>query len=118
MISYCHTQKCLQNYILEYFGEHASEPCNRCSHCLNEYDVIDRTVDAQKVFSCVKRVRERFGKTVIAQVLVGSSNQKLKQLGLDRLPTYELPVSLSGLLAHLVKEHLVGIKFHFFITYS
>ncbi|KMK76713.1 ATP-dependent DNA helicase [Alkalihalobacillus pseudalcaliphilus] len=97
MISYCHTQKCLQNYILEYFGEHASEPCNRCSHCLNEYDVIDRTVDAQKVFSCVKRVRERFGKTVIAQVLVGSSNQKLKQLGLDRLPTY-------GIMKHLTAK--------------
>ena len=55
------------------------------------------SVDAQKVFSCVKRVRERFGKTVIAQVLVGSSNQKLKQLGLDRLPTY-------GIMKHLTAK--------------
>ena len=41
------------------------------------------TVDAQKVFSCVYRMRERFGLTLVAQVLKGSTDKRILSLHLD-----------------------------------
>ncbi|WP_017727609.1 ATP-dependent DNA helicase RecQ, partial [Halalkalibacterium ligniniphilum] len=90
MAAYCHTEQCLQSYILQYFGDEREITCNRCSSCENDQEAMDVTRDAQMVFSCIKRVRERFGKTIIAQILTGSSNQKIKQLKLDSLSTYGL----------------------------
>ena len=48
------------------------------------------TIDAQKVFSCVYRMRERFGLTLVAQVLKGSSDKRVLALHLDTLSTYGL----------------------------
>ncbi|WP_332849221.1 DNA helicase RecQ [Bacillus sp. FJAT-45037] len=90
MSGYTHTGSCLMRYILAYFGDTISEDCGQCSSCNSKGEEIDCTREAQMVFSCIKRMRERFGKTMVAQVLVGSSNQKVKQMQLDSLPTYGL----------------------------
>lgn len=90
MTNYCHTESCLQTYILDYFGDEASNPCGKCGHCTDERETEDVTREAQMVFSCIKRMRERFGKTMVAQVLTGSGNKKVKELSLDKLPTFGL----------------------------
>ncbi|WP_430609344.1 DNA helicase RecQ [Enterococcus sp. DIV0876] len=89
MSQYGHTQMCLQRYILRYFGEDGPD-CHRCSNCLDEREQVDITVDTQKVLSCVKRMGERFGKSLIGKVLTGSADQKVKQWGFEKLPTYGL----------------------------
>lgn len=88
MIGYCHTETCLQTYILRYFGEQEFENCGHCGNCLDTREKSDVTVDAQKVMSCVKRLRERYGKTMVAKVLSGAEDQKVLQFQLNRLPTY------------------------------
>lgn len=88
MTAYCHTERCLQQYILHYFGDNRDETCSNCSNCTHTGEKVDRTKEAQMVFSCVKRVRERYGKTIVAQVLVGSSSQKIKQFNLMNVSTY------------------------------
>ncbi|WP_100408123.1 DNA helicase RecQ [Bacillus solitudinis] len=90
MVAYCHTEMCLQQYILRYFGDVADESCGKCSNCNRSGEKINRTKEAQMVFSCMKRTRERFGKTIVAQILIGSENQKIKQFDLNQLPTYGL----------------------------
>ncbi|QJW48961.1 DNA helicase RecQ [bacterium BFN5] len=91
MVDYCHTPECLRQYILRYFNEVIeSGECGNCGNCDNGGEMIDITVEAQKVFSCIYRMRERFGIAVIADVLKGSKNKKVQQLGLDQLPTYGL----------------------------
>ncbi|AXF54960.1 DNA helicase RecQ [Salicibibacter kimchii] len=90
MVNYCHTESCLQAYILEYFGDENPDDCKRCFHCTDKREVIDVTKDAQMVLSCIKRMKQRFGKTIIAQVLTGSGNQKIKDLRFDQLSTYGL----------------------------
>ena len=89
MSQYGHTQLCLQRYILRYFGEDGPD-CQRCSNCLDEREQVDITVDTQKVLSCVKRMGERFGKSLVGKVLTGSGDQKVKQWGFEKLPTYGL----------------------------
>ena len=91
MVDYCHTPECLRQYILRYFGDAAAGgECGNCSNCDNDGELVDITLDAQKVFSCIYRLRERFGVTMIADVLKGSKNKKVQQLGLNQLPTYGL----------------------------
>ncbi|MCO7125532.1 DNA helicase RecQ [Sporolactobacillus shoreicorticis] len=88
MIGYCHTETCLQDYILRYFGEQSPQPCGHCGNCFDTREKSDVTVDAQKVLSCVKRLRERYGKMMVTKVLAGASDQKLLSFRLNRLPTY------------------------------
>ncbi|MGZ4107353.1 MAG: RQC domain-containing protein, partial [Tumebacillaceae bacterium] len=90
MVDFCHTTRCLRNYILEYFDDEALEPCGVCSNCQDDSEVKDLTLEAQKIFSCIKRMRERFGAALVAQVLKGSANKKVLQFGFEKLPTYGL----------------------------
>ncbi|MEC0301832.1 DNA helicase RecQ [Terribacillus saccharophilus] len=89
MMNYCHTQSCLQTYMLHYFQDpHIPEDCGRCSNCLNEFEKTDMTREAQMVLSCVKRMDERFGAVLVAKVLKGSKDKRIKQFGLESLSTY------------------------------
>lgn len=88
MIGYCHTESCLQDYILGYFGRQTGEPCGHCGNCLDTREKTDVTVAAQMVLSCVRRLHERYGKTVVAKVLAGAADQKIIRLRLNALPTY------------------------------
>lgn len=91
MVDYCHTPQCLRAFILHYFGEFdVEEHCDNCSNCKSEGELIDITIDAQKVLSCVYRMHERFGVKMIAEVLKGSKSAKIKQFNFERLSTYGL----------------------------
>ncbi|WP_198944910.1 RecQ family ATP-dependent DNA helicase, partial [Bacillus altitudinis] len=90
MVDYCHTEQCLQQFVMDYFDQSSSAPCQKCSNCLDERAREDVTREAQMVLSCTVRMNERFGKMMIAQVLAGSKNKKVLDFGFDRLPTYAL----------------------------
>ncbi|MEO3945522.1 DNA helicase RecQ [Gorillibacterium sp. CAU 1737] len=90
MVDYCHTTRCLRKYILNYFGEEAPEECGNCGNCSDEVEEADLTREAQMIFSCIYRMKERFGAALVSQVLKGSRNQKVRQFRFDELPTYGL----------------------------
>lgn len=94
MTQYANTQQCLQQFILNYFGEDGPK-CGRCSNCLDTREARDITVDTQKVLSCVYRMNERFGKNLVAQVLSGSQVKKVLDLHFDDLLTYGIMKSMS-----------------------
>lgn len=89
MVDYCHASRCLRQTILEYFGEtETADSCGNCSNCEGDREKVDVTVDAQKILSCVYRMRERFGMAMVAEVLKGSLNKKVVQFKLDKLSTH------------------------------
>lgn len=89
MVDYCHTTKCLRKYILEYFEEEKVEDyCDKCSNCKDETELSDITIDAQKIFSCVARMKQSFGTILVSQVLKGSKDKKVSELGFDKLSTF------------------------------
>lgn len=91
MIDYCHTSGCLREYILSYFGEAvAFNNCGSCSNCNDKGELYDITEESKKIFSCIKRMNERFGSSMVAEVLKGSKNKKVLQFGFERLSTYGL----------------------------
>lgn len=89
LVDYCHTNDCLRNSILDYFGETIKNPnCNNCGNCLDKSEMVDITIEAQKILSCIYRVQERYGLTVVIQVLRGSKNRRILEFGLDNISTY------------------------------
>lgn len=90
MVDYCHTTHCLRAHILKYFGEDASGQCDNCSNCNKTFELQDITTAAQQIFSCIVRVKERFGVKLVAGVLKGSKDKRILQYGLEHLPTYGL----------------------------
>lgn len=88
---YCHTSHCLRQTLLEYFGEvDVHDNCDNCSNCKDDREVVDVTTEAQKVLSCVYRMQERYGANLVAQVLKGANNKRIREFRLDRLSTYGL----------------------------
>ncbi|MDR4945609.1 DNA helicase RecQ [Neobacillus cucumis] len=115
MADYCHTENCLQEFILKYFGETETESCGRCGNCLDSRTKIDVTKEAQMVLSCVIRMGQRFGKNLTAQVLTGSKNKKVTELGFDHLSTYGIMNNQSTkevgeFIEFLISQELIAIE--------
>lgn len=115
MIDYCHTENCLQQYILEYFGEQTAENCERCGNCTDSRESIDVTVEAQMVLSCIVRMGQRFGKNVVAGVLTGSRSKRILGLRFHELPTYGLlkdksAKEVSDFIEYLISQELIGVE--------
>lgn len=96
MVDLVYSNTCYRKSILNYFGEPFLEDCNNCSNCLNEGEVVDKTLDAQKVISCIARMKRSFGATMIIDVLRGSKNKKVLDLGFDTLTTYGIMKNYSN----------------------
>lgn len=99
MMNYSRTQRCLQQFIVDYFGETDVVACGKCSSCLDKSEPVNRTEEAKMALSCVGRMRGRFGVTMAAKVLKGSRDKRLLEFGLDRLTTY-------GLMRHLPEKEI------------
>ncbi len=81
---------CRHRALTAYFGEDLPiENCGACDVCLGELDLVhDPLVLAQKILSCVVRVEERYGGDYVAQVLVGSSEERILERGHNGLSTW------------------------------
>lgn len=113
MVDYCQTTRCLRNTILDYFGQRHGGDCGNCGNCTALYRQENITIPAQMILSCVIRVKDKLGyyvgKSRILQVLRGSSNRHMQELGLDKLSTYGLmkrtsTAQLSALVEFLISE--------------
>lgn len=93
MEGYCKTTGCLRNYILEYFGEKTSDPCDNCGNCHREYHEVDMTAEAKWVVNCVAETRGRYGLTIVLGTLMGAKRARLRELRTDQYKSYG---ALSG----------------------
>lgn len=92
MHNLCTSAVCRHRALSAYFGQQLpGDNCGACDVCLGEVDQADDPVTlGQMILSCVLRLDERFGADHTAKVLIGSSDQRVLQLGHDRLSTYGL----------------------------
>lgn len=99
LVNYCYINTCLRKYILEYFGEYdIQDQCGNCSSCNEQGELVDMTIETQKILSCVYRMKERFGAKFVAEVLRGSNNKRVQQWGFQKLSTYGI------MREHSIKE--------------
>ena len=97
MIDFCEYDKCYRSFILNYFGDKNVKPyCNNCSNCLNNDELRDFTIESQMILSCVYRTRERYGISVLVDILRGFKGPKIIQNNLDKLTTYGIMKDYSN----------------------
>ena len=123
VISLATTKRCRQLEILEYFGDPDRKRCQNCDNCGSrpKTKLIEagKTTPAsnaclyaaQVALSGTARTHGRLGKTLIAQMLTGSANKKVKQLGLDRLSTFGLLKQLRQSDVTQLMEFLISQGF-------
>ena len=98
--SYVEATECRRRVLLRYFGEQMEgESCGNCDNCLTPRELFDGTIAAQKMLSCVYRVREKngfdFGANHIIQVLTGAKTEAILKWGHDALSTYAVGAEYS-----------------------
>lgn len=121
MVDYCHTENCLQQFIIHYFGDTDAQACGRCSNCMDDRESQDVTTDAQMVLSCVIRMGQKFGKMLTAQVLTGSKNKKVIEFGFDKLTTYGIlkhysAKEVANLMEFMISQDLLAVEHGSFPT--
>src|SRR5438477_752239 len=95
MVHYAETSTCRRSALLEYFGEMFPEPnCGGCDNCLSPRETWDGTLAAQKLLSCVYRIRERTGFNLglnhAVGVLTGADTEMVRKWQHDKLSTYAI----------------------------
>lgn len=112
MIDLIYSNDCYRKGILNYFGEEYDKECGNCSNCLSEGEIVDKTIDAQKVLSCIYRMKRGFGTKMIVDVLRGSKNKRVLDLGFDKLSTYGIMKDYTG---EKLKDFINTLVSHGFI---
>ena len=112
MIDLIYSNDCYRKGILNYFGEEYNKECGNCSNCLSEGEIVDKTIDAQKVLSCIYRMKRGFGTKMIVDVLRGSKNKRVLDLGFDKLSTYGIMKNYTG---EKLKDFINTLVSHGFI---
>ncbi|CAM2976221.1 DNA helicase RecQ [Legionella worsleiensis] len=88
MLAFAEASHCRRQILLRYFDEPCDTECKYCDVCDNPPELTDATEDAQKLLSCIYRLKQNYGLTHTIDVLRGAVNDKIKQFGHDQLSTY------------------------------
>lgn len=102
MLAYCEAEVCLRRYMLSYFGE-KSENCGNCSVCTGLKSSVDVTLPAQKIFSCIKRLKEKEKKSTVCDVLKGKLTEDIEERRLNEIRTFG---AMSDTAESVISEHI------------
>lgn len=107
MTFYCHTNECLRNYMLAYFGERSPGYCGNCINCLTQFEERDITKTARSIIGCVDSSGQRYGLTVILDAVHGSNTEKIRRYYLDENEYYGMESDQSIHYLRQVADHLL-----------
>ena len=89
MTFYATGSGCLRARMLAYFGEKPASPrCGNCSGCLAAGQERDVTREAGRIVSGVVAMQGRYGKALVAKVLAGKVDERIRERGLDKLSAF------------------------------
>lgn len=109
MSAFVDAQTCRRQVVLNYFAEYTEQGCGNCDICLDPPSQFDATIPAQKVLSCVFRIKEQGDINHVIDVLRGEKTDKVKALEHDQVSTFAIGqgktpgywFALIGQLIHL-----------------
>jgi ATP-dependent DNA helicase RecQ len=115
MERYAAGTRCRHRSLVEYFGQpYERHECGACDWCLKELDpVADSRTLAQKILSCVARVKQTWGTSHVTDVLTGKATEKVLAARHHDLSTFgllkeEAPVAIRGYIEQLVGDGLLA----------
>lgn len=88
MLAFAEAAYCRRQILLRYFDEISESNCQYCDVCDHPPVFVDATTEAQKLLSCIYRLKQNFGLLHTIEVLRGSTSEKVKQMRHESLSTY------------------------------
>ncbi len=93
MADYAEASECRRAALLDYFGETwPGDNCGGCDICLQPREQWDATTQAQKLLSCIYRIKQKGGFATglnhVVEVLAGANTEKIRKWYHDQLSTY------------------------------
>lgn len=116
IIDFCEEDKCYRSNLLRYFDKNYSkEYCSNCSNCLKNEELMDYTKEAQMILSTVYRTREKYGISVLVDILRGIRGPKIIENKLDKITTFGIMKQYSitfikSLIKEMIKSNFVCLK--------
>jgi ATP-dependent DNA helicase RecQ len=117
MEKYCREPVCRHRALVSYFGQdYDKKNCEACDLCLGDTEpVADALIVAQKILSCVARVKEKFGIGHVVSVLRGENTEKVRKFSHDQLSTFGLlkntsKAELRHLIFQLVNQDVLALN--------
>jgi ATP-dependent DNA helicase RecQ len=107
MEAFGEAQTCRRQILLNYFAEYSAGHCGNCDICLDPPKAFDGTVDAQKVLSCVFRLRQSVASQYLIDVLRGKQLKRILENGHDKLTTFAVGKDKSDAHWHNIINQLI-----------
>jgi ATP-dependent DNA helicase RecQ len=113
MERYCQGVTCRHRALVEYFGQQLpGDNCGACDVCLADLELTpDAKIVAQKILSCVVRVKESFGSQYVALVLCGSQEKRILENGHHELSTHGLLKDAGQSAVRMWIEQLISQQY-------
>lgn len=115
LLGYVETVSCRRKMLLEYFNEYyPTMGCGNCDNCLNPPLTYDATVDAQKVLSCIYRIKSDgfgFGAAHVVDILMGKESEKVLKFSHNKLSTFGIGKDLDARQWQSIIRQLVIMGF-------
>lgn len=113
LFRFCTQPQCRHKALVHYFGQAYEAPsCGACDYCLGEIEKVEEAqIVAQKILSCVVRVKERFGADHVTRVLKGDATENLERWGHQKLSTFGLLADKPLSFIRSLVEQLIGQDF-------
>ncbi len=109
LLGLAETAGCRRQVLLSYFGDECA-PCGNCDTCAEPPKRFDGTVAAQKALSCIYRTGERFGQAHIVDVLLGVENDRMTQLGHDKISTFGIGREHDNRTWRAILRQLIALR--------
>jgi ATP-dependent DNA helicase RecQ len=109
MTGFVDSQTCRRQVVLNYFAEYTEQGCGNCDICLDPPSQFDGTQAAQKVLSCVFRIKQQGDIGHVIDVLRGQPSLKVMTMAHNKVSTFAIGqdktpgywFSIIGQLIHL-----------------
>jgi len=88
MSAFIDAQTCRRQVVLNYFAEYTQQGCGNCDICLDPPSQFDATEAAQKVLSCVFRIKQQGDINHVIDVLRGEKSSQVISLAHDKVSTF------------------------------
>ena len=115
MTFYATGRFCYRKAMLRYFGEHPDfDNCGNCSNCTQSHvdlEARDITVEAQKILSCIYRMRESQTKWVIIDILRGTDNNRVAMCGGNQQSTFGIMKENSSREIEAMIDAMIGERY-------
>ncbi|SHI49801.1 ATP-dependent DNA helicase RecQ [Mesonia phycicola] len=117
MKEFAEATDCRRKILLGYFGEYLEKNCGNCDVCKNPPEFFEGTVLAQKLLSCIARLKNKEAAGTVIEVLRGAQNANIISKNYQHIKTFGIGNNISfrdwqHYLTQLINQGYCEIAFH------